>query len=170
MSGNDIVVLGRLSDPYGVRGWIRLHPYGDDPLAWSDMPALWLAREGEAWRETRLKQLRVHGDGLVLLLEGVADRSAAEALKGCLIGAPRDSLPATAEGEFYWADLLGLAVVNDTGQTLGKVAGLIETGANDVLRVVDDDQVERLLPFVEAVVLDVDRAAGKIRVAWGLDW
>jgi 16S rRNA processing protein RimM len=64
-----------------------------------------------------------------------ADRTAAEALKGFLVGAPRAALPKTEEDEFYWADLVGLEVVNAADERLGKVAGLIETGANAVLRV-----------------------------------
>lgn len=170
MSGNDIVVLGRLADPYGIRGWIRLYPFGDDPLDWAQMPVWWMAREGEPWREVGLKGLKVHGDGLVVALEGVDDRTAAEALKGVLVGAPRNNLPVTDEDEFYWGDLLGLAVVNTAGERLGTVAGLIETGANDVLRVVADDGSERLLPFVAAVVLAVEKEAGLIRVEWGSDW
>lgn len=170
MAGNEIVVLGRLADPYGIRGWVRLHPFGDDPLAWAKMPVWWIAREDEPWRECKLKGLKAHGDGLVVLLEGVADRTAAEKMKGVLVGAPRHALPSTDEDEFYWADLIGLEVVNVAGERLGKVAGLIETGANDVLRVVADDATERLLPFVDAVVLSVDKEAGQIRVAWESDW
>ena len=134
------------------------------------MPVWWIAREGEAWRECRLKDLKVHGNGIVVLLDGVEDRTAAEAMKGVLVGAPRDSLPTTEMDEFYWDDLIGLAVVNVADESLGRVAGLIETGANDVLRVVADDDTERLLPFVSAVVLAVDKEAGVIRVEWGLDW
>jgi 16S rRNA processing protein RimM len=170
LSSNEVVVLGRLADPYGIHGWLRLYPFGDDPLDWADMPVWWIAREGEPWREIRLKGLKVHGDGLVVLLEGVGDRTAAEAMKGVLVGAPRDALPTTDEGEFYWGDLLGLAVVNSADEKLGTVAGLIETGANDVLRVVAEDGTERLLPFVSAVVLAVEKEAGRIRVEWGSDW
>lgn len=170
MSANDFVVLGRLADPYGIRGWIRLHPYGDDPMGWAVMPTLWLGNEGGPWREVELKALKTHGDGLVVLLDGVTDRSAAEGHKGLLIAAPRTALPATADNEFYWADLIGLSVVNTADEALGQVAGLLETGANDVLRVVAEDGVERLLPFVDAVVLSVDKAAGRILVAWGSDW
>jgi 16S rRNA processing protein RimM len=170
LSGNDIVVLGRLADPYGVRGWLRLYPFGDDPLDWAEMPVWWVAKEGEPWRELKLKGLKRHGDGVVVLLDGVVDRTAAEAMKGVLVGAPREALPATEDDEFYWADLLGLEVVNSVGEKLGKVAGLIETGANDVLRVVDEDGAERLLPFVAAVVLAVEKEAGQIRVEWGSDW
>jgi len=106
----------------------------------------------------------------VVLLDGVDDRTAAEAMKGVLVGAPRDALPETDEDEFYWADLIGLDVINTAEERLGKVVGLLETGAHDVLRVVGDDEVERLLPFVAAVVLTVDKEAQQIRVEWGSDW
>lgn len=170
MTGNEIVVLGRLADPYGIRGWLWLHPFGDDPLAWAEMPVWWIAREGEPWRECRLKGLKVHGNGVVVLLDGIDGRTAAEAAKGILVGAPREALPTTEKNEFYWGELIGLDVINTAGERLGKVAGLIETGANAVLRVVGDDSVERLLPFVAAVVLAVEKEAGQIRVEWGSDW
>jgi 16S rRNA processing protein RimM len=170
LAGTEIVVLGRLADPYGIRGWLRLYPFGDDPLAWAEMPVWWVSREGEPWRECRLKGLKAHANGVVVLLDGIEDRTAAEAAKGLLVGAPREALPVTDEDEFYWADLVGLDVVNAAGERLGKVAGLIETGANAVLRVVGEDDTERLLPFVAAVVLAVEKEAGLIRVEWGSDW
>ncbi len=170
MAGNDFVVLGRLADPYGLQGWLRLHPFGDDPQDWADMPVWWVGREGGEWREARLKGFKAHGEGLVVLLDGVPDRTAAEALKGFLVGAPRSALPTTGEDEYYWADLIGLEVVNTAGERLGRVDGLIETGANDVLRVVGEEGAERLLPFVSAVVLAVEKEAGLIRVEWGSDW
>jgi len=170
LSGSAIVVLGRLADPYGIRGWMRVHPFGDDPLAWKAMPAWWVGKEGGPWREVALKGLKLHSDGVVVLLDGVPDRTAAEALKGLLVGAPRQALPATGEDEFYWADLVGLEVVNAAGERLGQVAGLIETGANDVLRVAAADGTERLLPFVESVVLAVEKESGIIRVEWRSDW
>lgn len=167
---DDIVVLGRLADPYGIRGWIRLHPFGDDPLGWRAMPVWWVAPEGGEWRPFHLTGLKAHGDGVVASFDEVPDRTAAEALKGWLFGAGRAELPATEDDEYYWADLIGLAVVNEAGEALGRVESLIETGASDVLRVVDAAGVERLLPFVSAVVLEVDKEAGTIRVDWGSDW
>lgn len=170
MAGSDFVVLGKLADPYGIRGWVRLHAFGDDPQSWAEMPTWWLSRDGQEWQEQKLKNLRLHGDGVVVLLDGVADRSAAEALKGMLVGAPHDCLPATDEGEYYWADLIGLKVVNTAGEALGRVESLIETGANDVLSVVAEDGTKRLLPFVAAVVLAVEKEEGRLRVEWGSDW
>lgn len=166
-----MIVLGRIVAPYGVRGWVKIHPFGDDPASWRKMSRWWLAAktDDEAWRELAVSGLRAHGAGWVAKLDGVDDRSAAEGLDGWYIGAPREAMPGTANNEFYWADLVGLAVVNEQGEPLGKVDSLIETGAHQVL-VVKDDETERLLPFVETVVKDVDPAAGRIRVEWGKDW
>ena len=121
MTSSDIVVLGRLADPYGIQGWLWLYPFGDDPLAWAEMPVWWIAREGEPWRECRLKSLKAHGNGVVVLLDGIADRSAAETMKGILVGAPREALPTTEKNEFYWTDLIGLDVINTADERLGKV-------------------------------------------------
>ncbi|HSG21892.1 MAG TPA: PRC-barrel domain-containing protein, partial [Azonexus sp.] len=65
---------------------------------------------------------------------------------------------------------IGLDVINTADERLGKVASLIETGASSVLRVLADDNTERLLPFVSAVVLSVEKEARIIRVEWGSDW
>lgn len=168
-----MIVLGRIVAPFGVKGWVKVHPFGDDPLSWREMPQWWLAENGDApesaWQPIRLAGFREHGAGLIASFEGVTDRTAAEALQGRFVGAPREALPATDEDEYYWADLVGMAVVNDAGDALGKVEALMSTGAHDVLQVRDGDE-ERLIPFVAAYVLDVDLAARVIRVDWQKDW
>jgi 16S rRNA processing protein RimM len=129
-----------------------------------------VAREGEPWRECGLKGLKIQGKGWVVALDCIPDRSTAESMKGVLVGLPRDVLPATKTDEFYWSELIGLQVINAQGEVLGRVDGLLETGANSVLRVIADDKTERLLPFVASVVLTVERDDGLIRVEWGSDW
>lgn len=168
-----MVVLGRIVAPFGIQGWVKIHPFGDDPLSWRKMPQWWLSNDAEApaqaWRPLQVQGCRMHGKGLVASFEDVADRSAAEALNGCFIGAPRDALPAPATDEYYWHDLVGLAVENEAGEALGTVSGLLSTGVHDVLQVQDGDE-ERLIPFVAAYVLDVDLATRRIRVTWERDW
>ncbi len=161
--------MGRIVAPFGVRGWVKVHSFGDDPVAWRKMSQWWLGAdpEGTAWQPVELEGLRQHGKGLVAKLAGVNDRAAAEAIDGRYIAAPREAMPQTGENEYYWVDLIGLDVVNEQGERLGKVATLIETGANDVL-VVRDGEAERLLPFVGEVIKDV--AGGQVRVDWGKDW
>ena len=169
----DIVVLGKIVGPYGLRGAVKVHPFADDAPAWSKLGYWWFGREGEevaAWRRTRLTRCRLHGDVLVAELALLSDRTQAEAVQGYLVGVPRECLPAPADGEYYWADLVGLAVRNCGGQPLGRVLGLIETPANTVLRVGDGERAEQLLPFVAAVVLDVDLGAGTVTVDWEADW
>ena len=166
-----MIVLGRIAAPFGVRGWVRLHPFGDDPAAWTTMPKWLLGAEagGSKWTAYQLAALKPHGDGWVAKFDGVDDCSGAEILAGMYVAAPRDELPKTAENEYYWADLVGLAVVNEQGEALGTIDKLIETGANAVL-VVRAGERQRLLPFVAQVVKDVDVETGRILVEWGTDW
>lgn len=168
-----MVVLGRIVVPYGIKGWVKVHPFGDDPASWQRIPSWWLAKSPETgdWTARKLEGLRFHGKSLIAKLEGVDDRTAAEALDGFYVGAAREELPQNAENEFYWADLVGLEVMNEAGETLGKVTSLIEAGAHQVLVVQDEGGTrEHLLPFVADVVKEVAVAAGRIRVAWGKDW
>lgn len=166
-----MVVLGRIVAPYGVQGWVKVHPFGDDPASWRSVRKWWLGptAEGEDWSPRTLKSLRAHGKGLVAKFDGVDDRSAAEALEGFYIAIPREALPQPAADEYYWGDLIGLAVENTEGAALGTVESLVETGANAVLVVKDGDK-EHLLPFIAQVVKNVDTAERRIRVEWGTDW
>lgn len=168
-----MIVLGRIVAPFGVQGWLRIHPFGDDPEAWRKMPRWWLSADADApaesWQAHDLEAIKLHGDGVVAKLAGIDGRDASEALGRCYFGAPREALPPPTKDEYYWADLVGLAVVNMQEQPLGRVKSLIETGANEVL-VVDDGERERLLPFVDHVVKTVVLSDGLIRVDWDTDW
>jgi len=167
-----MVVLGRVTAPYGVQGWVRLHAFGDDPDSWREIERWWLGRDENdfsGWRAYPLRDLRLQGKGWVAKLAGVDDRNGAEQLVGQYVGAPRSALPATQQDEYYWGDLVGLSVVNTKQEQLGCVTELIESGAHAVMVVMDGD-TQRLLPFVGHVVKAVDVAAGKIQVDWERDW
>jgi len=168
-----MVVLGRIVAPFGVRGWLRIHPFGDDPESWLKIGQWWLSTDADApddrWIAYGCEAVKLHGDGVVAKLVGVDSRDGSEALDGCFFGAARDALPKPEADEYYWSDLIGLSVTTLNGEPLGRVMSLIETGANQVLVVADGEQ-ERLLPFVEAVVKGVDIKAGQVRVDWGTDW
>ncbi len=169
-----MIVLGRITAPFGIRGWVKIQIFGDDPQAWAQMPRWWLGAkehaEDAAWQARRLAECKLHGKGLVARFEGIEDCNSAEQLVRLYVGAPREALPKTAQNEFYWADLVGLDVVNQAGVRLGRVAELVRTGAHEVLDVRDEDDSRRLLPFVAAVVKEVDLAGRRIRVDWERDW
>lgn len=171
-----MIVLGRIIAPYGVNGWLRLHPFGDDPERWREIERWWLGSDEQdfsGWRAWPLQAMRRQGKGWVVKLTGVDDRDGAERLVGSFVGAPRSALPATAQDEYYWADLVGLSVVNEKQESLGRVTELIESGAHAVMVVVAGEggqAQQRLLPFVGKVVKIVDVPAGVIRVDWERDW
>jgi 16S rRNA processing protein RimM len=167
-----MVVLGKITGAFGIQGWVRVHPFGDDPQSWSKMASWYLSRDAESkdWDSRVLLEAKWHGDGLVAHLKGCDDRTAAEALRGFFVGVPRADLPEGEEGEYYWADLVGLAAVNLAGEKLGRVEEVMQGVAHDVLRLKDEAGTERLLPFVDAVVKEVDVAAGRLVVDWGADW
>ena len=120
--------------------------------------------------------MREHGEGLVATALGIEDRNAAEALRGARIFIGRSAFPSAGTDEFYWADLIGLDVVNREGEALGSVLGLLENGLQSVLRVQPAADAagargeERLIPFVSACIDSVDLVGRKIVADWGLDY
>lgn len=160
--------MGRVAAPYGVKGWIKVVPFTSSPGTLRTFPSWWLGRAGQ-WQEVEVVESAVHGAALVARISGYGAREQAARLRGLEVAVPRGALAATAPGEYYWADLIGLEVVNIEGQSLGTVASVFSNGAHEVLRVAQDGR-ERLLPFVVAVVKKVDLAARRLDVDWGVDW
>jgi len=123
--------------------------------------------EGE-WQAAKVLEGKRQGKSVIAHLQGVDDRDQAAALIGSDIAIPRDELPAAEDGSYYWLDIEGMQVVHRDGTDLGRVAYLMETGANDVL--VTEGERERLIPFIaEKVILDVDFDKGVISVDWEWD-
>jgi len=159
--------MGRVSAPFGVKGWVKIEPFTETIDSLFRYPEWWLSAAG-GWQIREVEERAVHGNVLVVHFAGVDDREQAASLSGREVAVPRAQLPVPEEGEFYWADLVGLAVENTHGQTLGFVERLFESGADPVLVVAGEK--ERLLPFVDAVVKRVDLDAGKLLVEWELDY
>ncbi len=157
-SADDPVVMGRAAAPYAIHGWIKVQTYTEYLDNLLDYPVWRLGKAGQ-WRAYTVLEAKAHGQSLVAQLEGVDDRSAAETLTGMDIAVARKELPLAGENEFYWDDLIGLTVVNTDGETLGKVTGLLETGAHSVLKVMGER--EHLIPFVAAIVRDVVTESGR---------
>ena len=139
------VVVGEIVGAFGVLGWVKVKSF-TDPLQNILKYRPWMIGSGIEARTMGVIEGRPQGAVVVARLEGVADRDQAAALKGVQIAVPRECFPKSSPGEYYWADLVGLEVLTTTGLSLGKVDGLLETGANDVLAVKGDR--DRLLPFV----------------------
>ena len=162
-----MVVMGRVTAPFGVKGWVKIQPLTAQVASLCDYPVWWIGKAGE-WRDAALGEVKVSGAVLVAQFAGVNDRDAAAKLRGCEVAVPRGELPAPREDEYYWMDLIGLRVVNKEGYEFGHVARMMETGANDVLVV--EGTRETLIPFIANVIRKVDFAAGEVEVDWGVDY
>lgn len=168
-----VVVLGKLTSPFAIRGWFKLHPFGDDPLSWQKMPQWWVSPRSDApessWQPLTFESLQPHGKGWVVKFHEINDRTAAEAYWGWFVGAPRHLLPEPQADEYYWGDLVGCTVRTPAGESLGSVTELLSAGVHDIL-VVRRDKTEQLIPFVRAHILSVDLTAREIVADWSPDW
>lgn len=167
-TGEKPLIVGKISGVYGVKGWVKVYSHTAPKENIFSYKTL-LAKKADGWQAFKLANGRPQGKGLVARIEGVDDRNAAEAWVGTEIGIDRQQLPNLDDGEYYWADLVGLKVITTDGVELGKVSHLLETGSNDVMSVKGDR--ERLVPFIlEQFVKSVNIGDGEIIVEWDPDF
>jgi 16S rRNA processing protein RimM len=164
-----MVIMGRIAAAHGIRGWVRIQPFTEYLDSLLGYKFWWIGDEQGPWREVEVQHCEAHNKTLAAQLPDCPDRNAAEKLKGLLIAVPRSSLPQQSNDEYYWSDLIGLAVVNEAGEQLGTVANLLETGANQVLSVMGDNG-EILIPFVATAIKQVDLKNKTIHVDWSADY
>ena len=169
---SSMVVMGRIVAPYGVYGWLKVLPDTEALDGLFDYDTWWIGKQ-DNWREVVVEQAKIHNDVLVVKLAEVDDRDQAFACKGLQVAVPREALPEPEDNEYYWSDLIGLAVKNQQGVDFGYVTDVFETGANDVLVVKtgkENGNIERLIPFIDQVVLAVDVSAKTMLVDWDADF
>ena len=157
------ICVAQIGAPHGVRGEVKLWPFTAEPESVRDYGPL---ESEDGARRFEIETLRTAKDHLVVRLKGVNDRDAAERLTNTKLFVPRERLPATeADDEFYHADLIGLAVVDASGNDLGSVAAVHNFGAGDLIEVKPaQSNATVLLPFTEAAVPVVDIAGRRIVV------
>lgn len=168
----ELIALGKISGVFGVKGWVKVHSYTDPREKIVEYSTLLVKHQGQ-WREVELAGGKRQGKTVVVKLDGVDSRDTAELYIGDEIAIRQQQLEQLKEGEYYWRQLEGLNVQTTDGVELGKVNHLLETGANDVLVVLDekDGKRERLIPFtIGHAVVDVDLSAQKITVDWDPDF
>ena len=175
----DAVEVGRIAEPWGVKGWFKVHAHSADPQALFSSKRWFLSTApatGSAATTAALLCVtgaREHGSVVVAGALGVDDRDSALALRGARIYIPRSGFPSTAADEYYWVDLIGLEVVNRQAVALGRVTELLTTAAQTVLVCAyesDGKRCERMIPFVSAFVDSVDLVGGRVVVDWQADY
>src|SRR5690606_16421496 len=161
MGAADKVLLGVVGAPRGIRGEVRIRSFTADPAAIGDYGPLMTA-DGRSFQIRVVASLK--GPMVVARLSGVGDRNAAEALTGTELFIERSQLPPPdGEDDFYYADLLGLAVVQPDGTPVGTVVGVENFGAGDLLEIAPAGVGQTaFLPFAKAFVPEVDLAGGRL--------
>lgn len=171
MNTENLIIVGKLGSSYGIRGWLRVFSFTEDPDSLFDYKPWYILRAGK-WQEVEVESFKPHNQDTIVKLKGIDDRDEANLLTNYEIYVNAQDLPDLDEGDFYWKDLIGCKVVTINGYDLGQVTDLMETGSNDVLVVKANlkdafGAKERLIPFVEEKFIKyVDLSTKQITVDW----
>ena len=155
------VCVARIGAAHGVRGAVKLWTFTEDPFAVKRYGPL-STKDGT--RQFEIASAREAKGHLVAQFKGIATRDEAERLNGLELYVARAKLPATDEGEYYHADLIGLAAITTAEEPLGRVVAIHNFGAGDILEIAPPSGATMLLPFTNAVVPSVDLAGGRVLI------
>lgn len=159
---NNIITIGRIGAPYGVKGWLKLHSF-TDPLD-NILEYTWLVQHQGSWQELEVVAAKPYRDGFIALFANYQDRDLAAKLTNADIGVVRTDLAEPSDNEYYWCDLIGLEVYDSTGKKLGVVQRLFATKVDDML--VFKGEHEYCVPFLlDKTILRVDLANKQIIIS-----
>jgi len=156
------VCLGAVAGAHGVRGALRVRSFTAEP---EDIAAYGPVTDEAGTRTFTLRIVGQARGDLVIKVDGINDRNAAEALKGTRFYVARAALPEPDADEFYHTDLIGLAAENDDGAPLGTVRAVHDHGAGTLIEIRSNEGAELLVPFTKAAVPVIDIAGGRIVVS-----
>jgi 16S rRNA processing protein RimM len=159
----DAVAVGEIVGAHALRGLLRVRPYQPAPPSLAAGRRVLLERDG-AWSEAQVTHAGAHGRGMLLLgLDGVSDRTAADALRGVRLLARLADLPALDRDEYYHHEVLGFTVETTDGAVIGTIAAIMANGLHDVWEVRAGAR-EHLIPVVADIVRAIDREARRVRI------
>lgn len=162
----DYIVIAKFGAVHGIHGWISVYAYTEhheDIFKYQP----WFINRQSQWLHIQIVEHKIYQKGFLAKIKGIETREEARTFTGSTVNIPKSALPKLALNEYYWSDLIGLDVINQKGDFLGKVTQLIATGANDVLIV--KNLKEHAIPFLPgSVIQKVDLPNQKIIVDWEL--
>lgn len=155
------VLIGKFRRPHGIRGEIRMTVLTDFPELIAPGQVIYA---GERYRAYTVREIRWHGGDMLVSLKELPDRTAVEIFRNVMVYMKSEDMPELPEGEYFVHQLVGMEVITDEGEKLGKLKEILITGANDVYLVESPEGKELLLPAIEDVVLNIDQDKAQILV------
>jgi 16S rRNA processing protein RimM len=158
------IEIGQIIKSHGLAGRVKALSYLESNRLLPSLKEARIGPDSDSAKRYPIENVRPEGrTHFSLTIEGIEDRNAADALRGLSIFLPYDSLETLPEGEYYWEDLIGLAVVTEDGKPLGQIESIFPTGSNDVY-VCKEGGREILLPAIAEVIRSVNIQAGTVVV------
>jgi len=163
MSSSDSqkILLAKIGAAHGIRGEVRVKPFGDDPLSFTDYGVL-TTKDGK--RLFEVEKARVQKTVVITKFKGIGDRNQAEDLNGIELYVERDQFPDPDEDEFYYSDLAGLKVLDRAGEKLGSVVAVQDFGAGDLLEIRPARGKTFYVPFTRDFVPEISLEEGRVTV------
>lgn len=159
----EFLEVGKIINTHGLRGDVKIVTWTDYPEDFEEIDKVYIRRKtgDEILTITNIKYQK---NNIIVKFKEIADINEAEKYKNLVVWADREDLPQLPEGAHYIADLIGLDVVDEDGNLVGKLVDVFNTGANDIYDVKRDGKKNLLLPVIDEVVKDIDLDAKKITV------
>jgi 16S rRNA processing protein RimM len=158
------IEIGQIVKPHGLAGRVKVLSYLESDRLLPSLRDAWIGPNRDSAKRYSIENVRREGrTHFSLKIEGIEDRNAADALRGLTVSVPYERLETLPEDEYYWEDLIGLAVVTEDGKPLGRIEGIFPTGSNDVY-VCKSGGKEILLPAIDEVIRSVNIEAGTVVV------
>ncbi|MDR3072170.1 MAG: ribosome maturation factor RimM [Clostridiales Family XIII bacterium] len=157
MRDTELIEIGKIVGTVGIKGEIKLYHYSSERERIKDIRELYLHTEN-GFTKHEIQTMRYRGKTPVILMDGVRDRNAAEALVGTLVSVEKSALTPLDEESYYVSDLLGFVVVDATGQPIGEIVEVIDNPAHDILKIArntGDKEDAVLLPFVDVFIVKI---------------
>jgi 16S rRNA processing protein RimM len=158
-----LLSIGKIVGAHGVKGNLKILSSSDTTSFLTPEALVIVRNKSGLCRQYKIKEADPYKRGALLSLDGITNREQAESMAGSLLMMNRSEMPMLGEGEYYWSDLIGLAVWTTENKMIGHIESIIQTGANDVY-VVKGPDGETLVPALAKVVLEIDLEQHAMRV------
>ena len=161
---DDVVIMGKIVGPHGIKGWLKVHPFTEEIGTLSNYPQWLISKDEKHWVGHKVETVTVKDKTLIVKLAGIDDRNGSDSVNKNMVGILKEELPKLDADTYYWSDLIGLDVQNEAGYYFGSIQTMMETGSNDVM--VIKGEREFLIPYLPDVIIKVDLEAKKVLVDW----